>query len=68
MVHGLAKLFTDLGGKIILNSEVSKINIDQKQITGITLGDGRVVNSDIVISNADVAHTYLNLIDKKHRK
>jgi phytoene desaturase len=68
LVHGLAQLFTDLGGKIVLNAEVSKINVVDKKVSGISLQDGREYTSDIVISNADVAHTYMNLIDKKHRK
>ena len=68
LVHGLARLFTDLGGKIILNAEVSKINVDAKQVTGVTIADGRKIEASSVISNADVAHTYLNLIDKKYRK
>ena len=67
LVHGLARLFTDLGGKIILNAEVSKINVDAKQVTGVTIADGRKIEASSVISNADVAHTYLNLIDKKYR-
>ena len=68
LVHGLAKLFTDLGGEIVLNAEVSKINVDKKHVTGVTLANNHTIPSEIVISNADVAHTYLNLIDKKNRK
>ena len=68
LVHGLAKLFTDLGGKIELNAEVSQITVSNNHVTGVTLQNGKTFSSDIVISNADVAHTYMNLIDKKWRK
>jgi len=36
--------------------------------TGVTLRDGRSFDADIVCSNADYAHTYRDLITKKHRK
>ena len=68
LVHGLAKLFTDLGGKIEMNSEVLKINVENKHVTGVTTLNKDFFPADIVISNADVAHTYMNLIDKKWRK
>lgn len=68
LVYGLAKLFTDLGGKIVLNTEVSKIDVENKQVTGVTLKNGKLMDADIVISNADVAHTYMHMIDKKYRK
>lgn len=68
LVHGLAKLFTDLGGKIILNADVSKINVFEKQVSGVSLKDGMYFSADIVISNADVATTYMKMIDKKWRK
>ena len=68
LVHGLAKLFTDLGGKIVLNAEVSKINVNDKKVTGVSLANGAHYSADIVVSNADVAHTYMKLIDNKYRK
>ncbi|MHA2336164.1 MAG: phytoene desaturase family protein [Candidatus Hodarchaeales archaeon] len=67
LVHGLAKLFTDIGGKIVLNAEVNKINVENKHVQSvITTND--TFDASIVISNADVAMTYMNMIDKKWRK
>jgi len=42
--------------------------VENGEAKGIRLKDGKIHNADIVVSNADVAFTYKNLIDKKHRK
>lgn len=73
LVQALIKKFQDLGGVIECNAEISKINTESTGMfskpvaTGVTLADGRIIASDIVCSNADYAHTYMHLIDKKHR-
>lgn len=71
MVAAMGKLFEDIGGKIHLNAEISEITVDpanKRRVTGVRLGDGTVVKADHVVSNADVAFTYRNLIAPQHRK
>lgn len=70
LVEGMGKLFEELGGKITLNADVAEIVIDNKtrHTTGVRMSDGHVENADIVVSNADVAHTYLNMIAPQYRK
>jgi len=70
LVNGMAKLFTELGGKITLNADVDQIMIDDatRKATGVRLTDGTVHKADIVVSNADVAYTYLNMIPAQYRK
>jgi len=68
IVNGLVKLFQGLGGKICFNSEVKKIEVEKNKAVGVKLKNGEFVHSEIVISNADTAWTYQNLIDSKHRK
>jgi phytoene desaturase len=69
LVHELGKLFTRLGGKIILNSEVERINIsDKSAVEGVTTKDGKYYEASIVISNAPVATTYMHMIEEKYRK
>jgi phytoene desaturase len=70
LVEGMGKLFGELGGKITLNADVSEILIDDKsrRAIGIKLKDGTIQHADIVVSNADVAHTYLNMIAPQYRK
>jgi phytoene desaturase len=62
LVRALVKLFEDLGGKILLNAEVDKILDHDGKIKGLLLKDGRQYDFDIVVSNADVMHTYEKLL------
>jgi phytoene desaturase len=62
LVNGLISLFKDIGGEVILNSEVDEIQTSGDMATGVTLRNGRVFNSDLVASNADVVHTYSKLL------
>jgi len=70
MVNGIGRLFEELGGKIHLSAEVDEINVnpDTRKVTGVTLADGTVHQADKVVSNADVAYTYRNMIDKRYRR
>jgi phytoene desaturase len=68
IIEAMGRLFTELGGKIHLNSEVDEILVDNRKVTGIRLKDGTVHKADDVVSNADVAFTYRNLIDKQYRR
>ena len=68
IVEALAKLFVEQGGKYHLNTEVEEILIDKGHVNGVLLKNGEVIESDIVVSNADVAYTYKNMIDKQHRR
>lgn len=72
LVKGLVKLFTDLGGSIRYNSEVQEILISegskQPKAKGIVLQNGEQIFADAIISNGDVAHTYMNLIPEQFRK
>jgi phytoene desaturase len=69
IVNSLAKLFGELGGKVHLSTPVDEILIDdQRKVSGIRTSDGAVHNADAVVSNADVAWTYRNLIPARYRK
>jgi phytoene desaturase len=68
VVNGLALLFEELGGKIHLNSEVTEITVKNRKVSGVKLADGSGHSADAVVSNADVAFTYMNLIGKEKRR
>lgn len=68
LVNGLVKLFEELGGKIHYNVEVDEIIVDKGKAQGLLLKSGDVVPSDIVVSNADVAFTYRNMIRPEFRR
>ena len=68
LVRGLGKLFTDIGGKVHLKTEVEKIQIMGGEAVGVKLRSGEMLKADAIVSNADVAFTYLNLIAPEHRR
>lgn len=65
LVSGLVRLFKDLGGEIRLNSPVEEITIVRNHVSGIITHNGRLERYDLIVSNADVVHTYQDLI-KNH--
>jgi phytoene desaturase len=71
LVQGFVKKFQDLGGTVLYNAPVTQINVrrqgKQKLATGVTLADGTVLGADLVVSNADWANTYRQLIDPQYR-
>ncbi len=67
LVEALARVFTELGGRIHTSSEVTRINVEAGRVTGVQTEDGRQ-EADIVVSNGDVASTYRYLIDSRHRR
>ncbi|WP_099974586.1 phytoene desaturase family protein [Lactobacillus terrae] len=67
MATAMAKLFEELGGKIHLNSDVSKIMVENKKATGIIIDD-KEFTSDYVLANADFPYAMKNLIDETNRK
>jgi phytoene desaturase len=68
LVAAMGKLFGELGGKVQLNTEVAEILVSGRKATGVRLRDGSILKADHVVSNADVAWTYLNLIPAQFRR
>ncbi len=68
IVAGFGRLLDELGVRTHLNADVAEILVQGRQVTGIRLADGSVHPADAVVSNADVAWTYLNLIPAQHRR
>ncbi|UCJ15466.1 phytoene desaturase [Pseudomonas sp. MM211] len=67
LVEGMVKLFEDLGGTLELNADVAAIDTEGNRATAVRLQDGRQFAADSVASNADVVHTYANLLAKHPR-
>lgn len=68
LVNGLEKILREVGAEIHLESEVQEILVEGGTAKGVRLVDGRVLDADVVVSNADAAWTYRHLIRKEHRK
>lgn len=62
LVQGMVRLFQDLGGQLELNAEVADIQVVDNRATAVMLRDGRRWTVDSVASNADVVHTYGDLL------
>ena len=56
--------YKDIGGEIIYNSEVAKIDVQQSCTKGLFLKNGKYFKSNIVVSNGDTAWTYTHFLDK----
>jgi phytoene desaturase len=64
LVGALVKLFTELGGETKLNSDVIAIEANDEAVHGVRLKNGEIHAFDAIVSNADVVHTYTNLLKK----
>lgn len=68
LVQGLVKLLTGQGGQLRCRAEVRRIEISNGRTEGVTLASGEFIPADIVVSNADTAWTYRNLVEPQHRR
>jgi len=70
LVDALARLFTDLGGELLLDSEATSIEVNPAsgRATGVTLAGGRTLLANAIVSNADAAFTYRRLVPSTARR
>ncbi len=62
LIRALVRLFADLGGRLKLGAPVTRILTRGDRVTGVATVDGWHGEFDMVASNADVVHTYGNLL------
>ncbi len=62
LVQGLAKLFQDLGGSLHLEQPIQHIQTSNGAIANVITNSGEKYDVDLVVSNADVVHTYDRLL------
>lgn len=67
LVLAMVRLIEELGGRFHYNTEVKELLIESRRVTGVRLSDGTTYTADHIISNADVANTYLNLMPSGRR-
>jgi len=53
------------GGEIKLRAGVQKIELERGKVKGVLVGD-KLYQSDVVVSNADIKNTVLNLVGASH--
>ena len=64
LVRAFRTLFEELGGEVRTNAEVTRIRVDDGRAVGVDL-DGEFSSADLVVSNADVGHTYRDLLSTR---
>ena len=67
LVRALENVFVELGGVVETDAEVDQIIIEKREAKGVMV-KGRFYEADAVISNADLVHTYRELIKPEHRR
>jgi phytoene desaturase len=67
VVEAMGRAFTELGGLILTEHEVTRIGVRDRRVVHVEAG-ARTFAADIVASNGDVAHTYGDLVDPSHRR
>jgi phytoene desaturase len=68
LVRGLVGLIEGQGGEVRCNAPVSEITVERGRATGVRLASGETIASAIVVSNADSASTYRNLVPAAARR
>jgi phytoene desaturase len=70
LVDALVKLFEELGGELRLETDVAAIDIDPTsgRANGVRLASGERLVTDAVVSNADLAYTYMKLVPSGARR
>ncbi len=62
LVRGMVRLFEELGGTVHLGDPVLRIESRGDRVTGVTTRSGRQIEVDAVASNADIVHSYRDLM------
>lgn len=68
LVQALVRLFGEMGGRLELNAEVDEILVKNRRAVGARIRNGETLYADVVVSNAGFAHTYRDLVRRKHRR
>ncbi len=68
LIQGLVRLLEGQRGQLLLNHDVESIVVRNGAAAGVRLTDGREIESDIVVSNADPAWTYRHLLPQPQRR
>jgi phytoene desaturase len=62
LIRGMVALFERIGGTIVLGDPVDRIETVGDRATGVTTKSGRRFEADTVASNADLMHSYRDLL------
>jgi phytoene dehydrogenase-like protein len=66
VTHAMAAAALAAGAEIRLSSAVAAVLLDDDRAGGVRLAGGEEIPADIVVSNADPKHTFLQLLGARH--
>lgn len=67
LIHLIERKLRELGGRVLYNSKVEQILVEDDRAVGVRLSDGSRIDSDWVISAADGHETIFSLLPEKYR-
>ncbi|GIW67683.1 MAG: phytoene dehydrogenase [Candidatus Parcubacteria bacterium] len=67
IVESLLQILKENNAKLFNNTPVKKILVKDNEVKGVLLENGETILADYVISNADLFHTQINLLEEKYR-
>ncbi|MEM1442861.1 MAG: phytoene desaturase family protein [Verrucomicrobiota bacterium] len=67
LVDGLGRLMEEVGIRVQLETTVEEVLVEKKRATGVRLGNGEVLQADVVVSNADPVHLYRNMVPESEQ-
>ncbi len=62
VIEALTEIAEKWGVKFLYESPVSRIDVDDRMATGVTLEGGRKLQAEIVVANADLPYVYQKLL------
>lgn len=62
--NGLAEIIVEHGGKIRLDTRVTKILESDGKVDGVLIDEGEVLYADVVLSNAGARNTFMELLEE----
>jgi phytoene desaturase len=68
LIEGIAGLIGHLRGKVRCDAEVDEIIVENGRAVGVSLAGGERIAADVVVSNAEVGHTYTRLLRNHPRR
>jgi phytoene desaturase len=62
LVQALVNIAEKNGARFVYDAPVERINVNGRRATGVRLRDGRQIQADVVVANADLPYVYRNLL------
>ena len=68
VVQAMERLFTDLGGRLVLSDPVEEILVNRGRVAGVKTRNGGEHLGSAVIANSDVINTQLHLLPERYQR